>query len=109
MDMFGMYFTNETHYPSHNIRDLDTIDAGVYSDLQKIIVQNDTYDLLVTHFLGIDHAGHTFYANHSEIERKVIETEKYIEDIINLMPEDATLLLYGDHGMTNDGNHGGGT
>ena len=61
------------------------------------------------HFLGIDHAGHTFNANHSEIERKVIETEKYIEDVIKHMDNDTILLLYGDHGMTNDGNHGGAT
>lgn len=107
--MFGMYFTNETHYPSHNIRDLDSIDIGVHSDLKRILSENDTFDLLVTHFLGIDHAGHTFYANHSEIERKVLETEEYITEIISLLPEDVTLLLYGDHGMTNDGNHGGGT
>ena len=61
------------------------------------------------HFLGIDHAGHTFNANHSEIERKVIETEKYIEDVIKHMDNDTILLIYGDHGMTNDGNHGGAT
>ena len=38
--------------------------------------KNDTrnFDLLVAHLLGIDHAGHTFHANHSEIERKVVDT-----------------------------------
>lgn len=25
------------------------------------------------------------------------------------MDDDTVLLLYGDHGMTNDGNHGGGS
>jgi len=32
-----------------------------------------------------------------------------LKEIIGLMDNDTTLLLYGDHGMTNDGNHGGGT
>ena len=67
------------------------------------------FDLLVCHLLGIDHAGHTFHANHTEIERKVIETEEILSDVISAMDNDTILLLYGDHGMTNDGNHGGGT
>ena len=61
------------------------------------------------HLLGIDHAGHTFNANHTEIERKVLETQDKIKDVIANMDNDTVLMLYGDHGMTNDGNHGGGT
>ena len=75
--MFGQYFDNETHYPSHNIRDLDTNDRNVDRDLVSILT-NETFDLLVCHVLGIDHAGHTFHANHSEIERKVMETDRIL-------------------------------
>jgi hypothetical protein len=32
--------------------------------------------------IGIDHAGHTFFSSHPEIERKITETEKIIEDVI---------------------------
>jgi len=32
-----------------------------------------------------------------------------IKDIISALDDDTVLLVYGDHGMTNDGNHGGGT
>jgi hypothetical protein len=31
-----------------------------------------------------------------------------IEDVISRMDSDTTLLVFGDHGMTQDGNHGGG-
>ena len=114
LDMVGFYFDKEQHYPSFNIRDLDTNDRNVHRDLLRILKEpgvNNTrnFDLLVCHLLGIDHAGHTFNANHSEIERKVVETEAIIQDVIEAMDQDTVLLLYGDHGMTNDGNHGGGT
>jgi hypothetical protein len=37
LDMFGTYFDKEMHYPSFNIRDLDTNDASVREDLQDIL------------------------------------------------------------------------
>jgi phosphatidylinositol glycan class O len=108
LDMFGSYFDSEKHYNSFNVRDLDTNDINVRRDVLELLKEND-FDLLVCHFIGIDHAGHTFYANHTEIERKVKETQEIIEEIIQALDDDTVLLLYGDHGMTNDGNHGGGT
>ena len=31
--MFGAYFNEERHYPSYNVRDLDTNDKNVRKDL----------------------------------------------------------------------------
>jgi len=76
MDMFGEYFDSESHYPSYNIRDLDTNDVNVHLDILTIL--EGEFDLLICHFLGIDHAGHTFHSNHTEIERKLLETEKKV-------------------------------
>lgn len=112
IDMYANYFDIERHYSSHNIRDLDTVDESVTRDMHEIFDNsnnNFTFDLLVMHTLGIDHAGHTFHANHSQIERKVQETEVIIKQLIDRLDDDTVLLLYGDHGMTNDGNHGGGS
>jgi len=39
----------------------------------------------------------------------VLETQDIIEEVIANLDNDTTLVLYGDHGMTNDGNHGGGS
>ena len=116
INMFGNHFDSETHYDSHNIRDLDSNDQNVHRDLLEILnSQKDmpegerNFDLLVCHVIGIDHAGHTFYSSHPELERKITETQTIIEDVIEAMDDDTVLLLYGDHGMTEDGNHGGGT
>jgi phosphatidylinositol glycan class O len=32
-----------------------------------------------------------------------------VRSIIDKMDNQTTLLVFGDHGMTDDGNHGGGT
>ncbi len=72
-------------------------------------VSSGNFTLLIGHLIGVDHAGHTYAAAHSEIERKLNETETIINSIIELMDTDTTLLVFGDHGMTDDGNHGGGT
>jgi len=64
---------------------------------------------LLGHILGIDHAGHTFHSQHPEIERKVKDTDSYLREIIDSLDEHTTLLVYGDHGMTEDGNHGAGS
>ena len=77
--MFGNLFDKETHYPSFNVRDLDTNDMNVHNDVLKILNEKENFDLLVCHLIGIDHAGHTFYANHTEIQRKIIESEVIIE------------------------------
>jgi phosphatidylinositol glycan class O len=69
----------------------------------------NSFTLLLSHILGVDHAGHTYTANHIEIERKLNDTEQIVLDMINKMDSDTVLLVFGDHGMTDDGNHGGGT
>lgn len=65
LDMFGEYLDEEIHYPSYNVRDLDTNDKNVHQDILKYLADSKysrEFDLLVCHLLGIDHAGHTFGA-----------------------------------------------
>lgn len=64
---------------------------------------------MIGHIIGVDHAGHTYSASHEEIERKLNDTEQIITDLIDHMDHSTTLLVFGDHGMTDDGNHGGGS
>lgn len=111
-NMFKGHFEEEIYYNSLNIRDLDTNDKNVHKDVLRYLEQvkkNESarFDLLVTHLLGIDHAGHTFNVKHSELQRKISETNDIVKDFIEAMDDDTILLLYGDHGMTPDGNHGG--
>ena len=65
------------------------------------------FDLLLLHMLGMDAAGHTHGSKHPEIQRKLLDTEKFIKWIIEKMDNETTLVVYGDHGMTVEGSHGG--
>lgn len=59
--------------------------------------------------MGVDHAGHAFQADHKEMQRKLREMNEVIEETIQKMDDQTILFVMGDHGMTEDGNHGGAT
>lgn len=51
-------------------RDLHTVDDGVLSHLATELASND-WDVLVAHFLGVDHVGHTFGPASQAMEDKL--------------------------------------
>ena len=107
--MFKQYFDRTYVYSSENVRDMDTLDEGTTKDIVEELKNGSDFTLMLAHILGIDHAGHTFNSQHQEIERKVKDTDAYLRQIIDNLDDNTTLLVYGDHGMTEDGNHGGGS
>lgn len=70
--LFPRRFYRNYTYPSFNVWDLDTVDEGVKKNLYPEIVKDD-WDVLVAHFLGVDHCGHRYGPNHKEMERKLSE------------------------------------
>ncbi len=68
----------------------------------------NNFTLLIAHTMGIDNAGHYYRdAGHPDMERKILDAEEIVEGIIDKMDNDTILLLFGDHGMTEGGGHGG--
>ena len=53
--------------------DLDTVDRGVSKELASELRASHTWDVLVAHFLGVDHAGHKYGPDHPEMGRKLTE------------------------------------
>lgn len=74
------------------------MDSKIYDELKK-----DDWDLLVAHYLGVDHAGHRYGPNHPEMTRKLDETNVRLKKIIDELPLDVLLFVVGDHGMTETG------
>jgi hypothetical protein len=108
--MYGQYFDELVEYSSENTRDLDTLDNGVRQNLlKKLHPKDQDFKLLVAHVIGVDSAGHTYNSQNANIERKLKDTEALIAEVIELMDDKTTLIVFGDHGMTDDGNHGGGS
>ncbi|KWU46879.1 alkaline phosphatase-like protein, partial [Rhodotorula sp. JG-1b] len=96
-------------YDSFDVEDLDTVDNGVRQHLLELLVptrQRD-WDIVIAHGLGLDHAGHRFGAEHRETTRKLQETDRLLRDVVDRMSDDTLLMVVGDHGMTDRGDHGG--
>lgn len=76
----GLYpnrFIRSYDYPSFNVFDLDTVDAGVKSHLFPELSKTD-WDFLIGHFLGVDHCGHRYGPLHKEMEVKLGEMNQVI-------------------------------
>ncbi|KMS94372.1 hypothetical protein BVRB_022070, partial [Beta vulgaris subsp. vulgaris] len=81
---------------------------GVITHLRPEIDEGK-FDLLIAHFLGVDHVGHRFYANHPTMKDKLRQLNDVLEDLVSAIDENTILFVLGDHGMTTEGNHGGTT
>ncbi|KAL9182545.1 hypothetical protein ACHAXT_013197 [Thalassiosira profunda] len=131
-DLFPAQFDDCHPYPSFNTRDLDTVDDGCLEHLPRLLdglvgprdgydrleggtARNATsFELLVAHFLGVDHVGHTYGPNDPHMERKLHQMDAMLSHTLGVIddaPRDSCVVAFvlGDHGMTEDGNHGGGT
>lgn len=65
------------------------------------------WDLLIAHFLGVDHCGHKYGPMHNEMSRKLTEMNEVIKTLSETIDDDTMLIVMGDHGMTIEGDHGG--
>lgn len=94
-------------YPLLNVWDLDTVDNGVIEHLYPLLPQAHRWDVLIGHFLGVDHVGHRFGPNHHLMAEKQRQMDTVLRDTINGLDDNTLLVVLGDHGMDHTGNHGG--
>lgn len=75
-------------------------------------LQNEDWNTMVLHFLGLDHIGHKAGPK----SPNMLPKQKEMDDILRTMYEgiltkehlkNTLLVLAGDHGMNDGGNHGG--
>ncbi|KXG32183.1 GPI ethanolamine phosphate transferase 3 [Sorghum bicolor] len=117
IQLYPEHFNKSFPYPSFNVKDLDTVDNGVIEHLLPSLHKND-WDVLIAHFLGVDHAGHIFGVDSTPMIQKLEQYNQILEGVINTLRslskpggthENTLLLVMGDHGQTLNGDHGGGT
>ncbi|KAH7290765.1 hypothetical protein KP509_30G062700 [Ceratopteris richardii] len=115
--LFPSQFHQAFPFPSFNVKDLHTVDNGVLEHLFPALHEDD-WDVLIGHFLGVDHAGHIFGVESLQMVEKLDQYNKVVEDVISTLQnesacgrlhDDTLLLVMGDHGQTLNGDHGGGT
>ncbi|CAM9649322.1 unnamed protein product, partial [Phaeothamnion confervicola] len=106
--LYPTQFGRSFPFPSFNTRDLHTVDDGVLRHLGAELARDD-WDVMVVHFLGVDHVGHTFGPDSPAMAAKLAQMDGALRRLFEGLGEDTLCLVMGDHGMTDSGNHGGAT
>lgn len=91
VDLFPNRFKRKYAYPSFNIYDLDSVDNAILKHLPKEM-EKDDWDILVAHFLGVDHCGHKHGPLHREMTRKLTEMNDVIKKLAETIDNDTMLI-----------------
>ncbi len=95
-------------YDSFNVEDLHTVDEGVIEHLFPLLQdKNASWDVIIGHFLGVDHVGHRLGPDHPTMKAKLAQMDVVMRRVVELLDDDTLLILMGDHGMDRKGDHGG--
>ncbi|GAB4825654.1 hypothetical protein Ancab_008528 [Ancistrocladus abbreviatus] len=117
LQLFPHHFEKSFPYPSFNVKDLDTVDNGCIEHLLPSLYEGN-WDVLIAHFLGVDHAGHIFGVDTIPMIQKLEQYNSILEKVIGVLKaqsgpgglhENTFLVVMGDHGQTLNGDHGGGS
>ncbi|KAF8510362.1 hypothetical protein BU17DRAFT_77705 [Hysterangium stoloniferum] len=92
-------------YDSFNVEDLHSVDEGVIRHLFPLL--HEEWDLLIGHFLGVDHVGHRLGPAHPTMAQKLKQMDQVLARVVNAIDNDTLLVVMGDHGMDRKGDHGG--
>ena len=73
----------------------------------KELNRTNEWNFLILHYLGLDHIGHSIGALNPQIQDKLSEMDDVINQIYSRMAKTDVLVITGDHGMIDQGGHGG--
>lgn len=92
-------FYFEDHYP----------DSHLFAEAAWLLDQKQP-DFLYIHPMNVDDDGHKFTADSKEYRNRVLAVDGYLSLFIpKCLEQGYDVIVTADHGMTNDGNHGGNT
>jgi phosphatidylinositol glycan class O len=118
VNLFPHQFNLSLPFPCFNVKDLDTVDDGIWEHLLPIVRRPEAWDVLIAHYLGVDHCGHSFGVDSPQMSQKLRQMDDQVAAVLNELVagggpggpyENALLLVAGDHGQTLSGDHGGGS
>lgn len=109
--LFSPFLNKSITYPydSLNVWDLHSVDNGVIEHVFPLLEKENQskWDVLIGHFLGVDHCGHRYGPDHFAMKSKLEQLDQVIRDVMDKISDDTLLVVFGDHGMDSTGNHGG--
>lgn len=111
MAMFSPFLSPNLTFPydSLNVWDLHSVDNGVIEHIFPLLEKENQqkWDVLIGHFLGVDHCGHRYGPEHYAMKNKLSQLNEIVQQVMNQISDDTLLVVFGDHGMDSTGNHGG--
>ncbi|SCU97110.1 LAME_0F18558g1_1 [Lachancea meyersii CBS 8951] len=108
LKLFPRHFFNEVDgTSSFFVSDFEEVDYNVSRHLPQQLASQNTWDVMILHYLGLDHIGHKGGAFSTFMRPKHREMDSVIEQIYSSVDEDTLICVMGDHGMNDIGNHGG--
>ncbi|QDS70250.1 hypothetical protein FKW77_007355 [Venturia effusa] len=111
LKLFPDMFLRADGTSSFFVSDFTEVDNNVTRHVPHELRAND-WDAMVLHYLGLDHIGHKAGPFSPNMLPKQKEMDGIVEEIYNAMEEfehlnNTLLVMCGDHGMNDGGNHGG--
>ncbi|KAA8546732.1 hypothetical protein F0562_003161 [Nyssa sinensis] len=113
LKLFPGLFTRHDGVSSFYVKDTIQVDQNVSRHLGDELNRTD-WNLLILHYLGLDHVGHIGGRNSVLMGPKLKEMDEVVKMIhlSALRSQDndqgkTLLMIVSDHGMTDNGNHGG--
>ncbi|XP_011097481.1 GPI ethanolamine phosphate transferase 2 isoform X3 [Sesamum indicum] len=113
LKLFPDMFARHDGVNSFFVKDTIQVDYNVSRHLTTELSSTD-WDLLILHYLGLDHVGHIGGRSSNLMGPKLMEMDEVIKRIhSSIMQTQETkqkrtlLMVVSDHGMTEGGNHGG--
>ncbi|ADM11789.1 uncharacterized protein Eint_070250 [Encephalitozoon intestinalis ATCC 50506] len=76
--------------------------------IERILQSINNYDVIIAHLINLDSYGHiheTIY--HKDMEHQLMIYDNLINDIYEKMSEDTLFVICSDHGVDDNGAHGG--
>ncbi|GLU20549.1 hypothetical protein SLE2022_367420 [Rubroshorea leprosula] len=113
LKLFPGLFTRHDGVSSFFVKDTVQVDQNVSRHLGYELSKDD-WNLLILHYLGVDHVGHIGGRSSVLMPSKLIEMDEVVKMIYSRTMETqennqqrTLLMVVSDHGMTENGNHGG--
>lgn len=113
MKLFPEHFARTDGTTSFFVTDYTEVDNNVTRHIDKELQSTD-WDVMILHYLGLDHIGHIAGPSSPLVGPKLLEMDHVINDIYSAMLQwdqlravPSLLVLCGDHGMSDAGSHGG--
>ncbi|AFN83275.1 putative membrane protein [Encephalitozoon romaleae SJ-2008] len=76
--------------------------------IEKMLQSINNYDVIIAHLINLDSYGHIYETiDHEEMEHQLVIYDNLINGIYKKMSEDTLFVICSDHGVDNNGAHGG--